>query len=73
MSNRKSKKHQHIDSSKLFELESVMKFHEMPLDLAITILKDSGAVISDDEAAEILLLCHTLVKITIKEFLTTRD
>lgn len=73
MSNRKSKKRQHINSSKLFELESVMKFQEMPLDSAIKILKDSGNVISDDEVAEILLFCHTLVKITIKEFLSTRD
>lgn len=73
MSSRKSKKRQHIDSSKLFELESVMKFQEMPLDSAIKILKDSGTVISDDEVAEILLFCHTLVKITIKEFLSTRD
>lgn len=61
------------ESSNKFELESVMKFQELPLNVAIKMLKDSGTIVSDDEAAEILLFFHTLVKITIKEFLSPED
>lgn len=61
------------ESSNKFELESVMKFQELPLNVAIRMLKDSGTMVSDDEAAEILLFFHTIVKITIKEFLSSED
>lgn len=61
------------ESSNKFELESVMKFQELPLNVAIKMLKDSGTMVSDDEAAEILLFFHTIVKITIKEFLSPED
>lgn len=50
-----------------------MKFQELPLNVAIKMLKDSGTIVSDDEAAEILLFFHTMVKITIKEFLSPED
>jgi len=73
MANKKTKKIPTRESSNKFELEPIMKFQEMPLDVAIKMLKDSGTKVPDDEAAEILLFFHTLVKITIKEFLSTKD
>jgi len=61
------------EGSNKFELESVMKFQELPLNVAIKMLKDSGTNVSDEDAAEILLFFHTMVKITIKEFLSPED
>lgn len=73
MAKREIIKYPITESSNKFELESVMKFKELPLNVAIKMLKDSGTIVSDDEAAEILLFFHTLVKITIKEFLSPED
>lgn len=73
MAKRETIKYTLTESSNKFELESVMKFQEMPLNVAIKMLKDLGTIVSDDEAAEILLFFHTIVKITIKEFLSPED
>ncbi|MEG1589634.1 hypothetical protein [Chryseobacterium sp.] len=73
MAKRETIKYTITESSNKFELESVMKFQEMPLNVAIKMLKDLGTIVSDDEAAEILLFFHTIVKITIKEFLSPED
>ena len=73
MDKKETIKYSNTGSSNKFELESIMKFQEMPLNIAIKLLKDSGTIVSDDEAAEILLFFHTMVKITIKEFLSTED
>ncbi len=73
MAKREIIKYPSTESSNKFELESVMKFQELPLNVGIKMLKDSGTIVSDDEATEILLFFHTLVKITIKEFLSPED
>lgn len=73
MKKKETIKYSITESSNKFELESIMKFQEMPLNVAIKLLKDSGTIVSDDEAAEILLFFHTMVKITIKEFLSPED
>lgn len=73
MSTRKKKKHSNSDSSSNFELESNMTFQEMKLDVAIKMLKDSGIIVSEDEAAEILSFLNTIAKITIKEFILNQD
>ncbi|KFC20720.1 hypothetical protein [Chryseobacterium sp. FH1] len=73
MAKRETIKYPTTENSNKFELESVMKFQELPLNVAIKMLKDSGTMVSDEEAAEILLFFHTVVKITIKEFLSPED
>jgi len=73
MSKKKSKKTPKTDGSSLFEPESIMKFQEMPLDVAVKMFKESGIYVSDEETSEILSLFHTLTKITIKEFLLNKD
>lgn len=73
MAKREIIKYPITERSNKFELESVMKFQELPLNVVIKMLKDSGTIVSDDEAAEILLFFHTMVKITIKEFLSPED
>lgn len=73
MAKREIIKYPITESSNKFEMESVMKFQELPLNVAIKMLKDSGTIVSDDEAAEILLFFHTMVKIIIKEFLSPED
>ena len=45
----------------------MMNFQEMKLDVAIKILKDSGLLVSEEEAFEILSFVNTIAKITIKE------
>ncbi|WEK71160.1 MAG: hypothetical protein P0Y62_06280 [Candidatus Chryseobacterium colombiense] len=73
MSKKKTSKHQSIDSSNLFELEHLIKFQEMKLDVAMKMLAASGIIVSEDEAAEILQFFHTIAKITIKEFLISQN
>lgn len=73
MSVRKTKKHTHKESSNKFELEPIMKFQEISLDQALRILNESKITVSEDEASEILIFLHTIVKITLKEFLSPTD
>jgi hypothetical protein len=73
MSNRRKNENSNAESSSKFELEPIMKFHEIPLDQAIKILRDSKIIVSEEEASEILLFFHTIVKITLKEFLSPTD
>ena len=73
MSKRKTKKRSPIDGSNKFDPESIVTFREMPLEVAIKILKDSGVDVSEEEASEILSLLHTIAKITIKEFLLNQE
>lgn len=73
MSNRKRMKDSNSKGSNLFELEPIMKFQEIPLDKAMKMLNDSDIIVSEQEASDILLFLHTLVKITIKEFLSPKD
>jgi len=73
MSNKKIKKYSDVASSSQFELKTMMKFQEMPLNVAIKKLKDSGISVSEKEASEILKLLHTLAKIIIKEFILAED
>lgn len=73
MSTRKTKKHSAIDGSNKFDPESIVKFREMPVEVAIKILKESGIDVSEEEASEILSLLHTIAKITIKEFLLNQE
>ncbi|STC94764.1 hypothetical protein [Chryseobacterium carnipullorum] len=70
MSVRKTKKHSHQESSNRFELEPIMKFQEISLDQALRILNESKITVSEEEASEILIFLHTIVKITVKEFLS---
>jgi len=73
MSNKKREKYSDVVSSSKFELEQMMNFQEMPLDVAIKKLKDVGISVSDQEASDILHFLHTIVKIIIKEFVTPAD
>ncbi|UQB70632.1 hypothetical protein [Epilithonimonas zeae] len=73
MSKRKAKKHCTIDGSNKFDPESIMKFQEMKLNLAIKILEKSGIFVSEEEASEILSFLNFLAKITIKEFLLNEE
>lgn len=73
MSSKKIKKYSDVGSLSEFELEPMMKFQEMPLDVAIKKLRDSGISVSEKEASEILKLLHTLTKIIIKEFILSED
>lgn len=73
MSNRKAKKDSNIESSNKFELEPIMKFQEIPLDKVIKMLNEFKITVSEEEASEILVFLHTWVKITIKEFLSSKD
>ncbi len=70
MSVRKTKKYTHKESSNKFELEPIMKFQEISLDQALRILNESKINVSEDEASEILIFLHAIVKITLKEFLS---
>ncbi|MFL9835780.1 MULTISPECIES: hypothetical protein [Chryseobacterium] len=73
MSKAKINKRPSANASNLFEVESIMNFKEMPLEVAIKMLKASEIFVSEEEASEILSLLHTLAKITIKEFLLNND
>jgi len=73
LSTKKTKKRSSIDGSNKFDPESIVRFREMPLEVAIKILKDSGIDVSEEEASEILSLLHTIAKITIKEFLLNQE
>ena len=73
MSKAKIKTRPSANASNLFEVESIMNFKEMPLEVAIKMLKASEIFVSEEEASEILSLLHTLAKITIKEFLLNND
>lgn len=73
MSSKKLNKDLKLTSSNKFELEPIMNFQEIPLDVAIKMLKDSDIIVSEEQASEILQFFHTLVKITLKEFLTPQD
>lgn len=57
----------------LFEPESIMKFQEMPLNIAVKKLKEYGILVSEEEASEILNFAHDLTKIIIKEFILSND
>ncbi len=70
---KKTKKRSPINGSNDFDPLSVANFREIPLDVAIRILKNSGINVSEEEASEILALAHTLAKITIKEFILNQD
>lgn len=59
--------------SNLFEPETIMKFQEMPLNIAIKKLKEYGISVSEEEASEILDFAHNLAKIIIKEFILSND
>lgn len=50
-----------------------MTFQEMKLDVAIKKLKDSGIIVSEEEASEILSFLNVIAKITIKEFILNQD
>lgn len=65
---KKTKKRSPIDGSNNFDPFSIVDFRELPLDVAVRILKNSGINVSVEEASEILALAHSFVKITIKEF-----
>ncbi|HCR75690.1 MAG TPA: hypothetical protein DIW37_04655, partial [Chryseobacterium sp.] len=69
MSKAKKNKRPSANASNLFEVESIINFKEMPLEVAIKMLKASEIFVSEEEASEILSLLHTLAKVTIKEFL----
>lgn len=58
---------------KEFELEPIMKFNEMPIAEAQKILKKSNFNMSEEEIADILTLLHTLVKMTLKEFISSNN
>ncbi|SDR00921.1 hypothetical protein SAMN05421664_3094 [Chryseobacterium soldanellicola] len=73
MSEHKKNKLNNTLSSNTFDLEPIMKFKEMSLDQAMKILNDSKITISEQEASEILVFLHTIVKITLKEFLSPKD
>ncbi|WP_072999445.1 hypothetical protein [Epilithonimonas mollis] len=73
MAIRKTKKRSTIDGSNNFDPFSIVNFREMPLDVAIRILKNSGINVAEEEASEILALAHSLAKITIKEFILNQD
>ena len=73
MSNKKIKKYSDVDSSSQFELKHMANFQEMPLNVAMKKLKDSGISVSEKEASEILKLLHTLAKIIIKEFIVAKE
>lgn len=73
MATRKPKKRSPIIGSNNFDPLSIVKFREMPLNVAIKILKDSGINVSEQEATEILALAHTLAKIAIKEFILNQE
>jgi len=73
MSGYKKNKLNNAVSSSKFELEPIMKFKEMSLDQIMKVLNDSKIIISEQEASEILVFLHTIVKITLKEFLSPKD
>lgn len=73
MSKRRKNENSNAKSSNRFELEPIMKFHEISSDQAIKILRDSKIIVSEEEASEILIFFHTIVKITLKEFLSPND
>lgn len=73
MSNKEVNKHLSFQNSNKFELEPIMKFQELPLEKAMKMLQESGIFVSEEEASNILLFIHTIAKITIKEFLTSKD
>jgi hypothetical protein len=70
-------KRKQIDSQsrdfKEFELEPLMKFNEMQSAEAQKILKKSNIDMSEEEVADILVLLHTVVKITLKELFSAEE
>lgn len=68
MSTAKTKKCSIIDGSNKIDPESIVKFREMPLEVAIRILRDMEMNVSVEEATEILALLNMFAKITIKDF-----
>ncbi|MGN7863538.1 hypothetical protein [Chryseobacterium sp. 22458] len=72
MATRKPKKCSPIVGSNNFDPLSIVKFHEMPLEVEKK-LKDLGIDVLREEASEILALAHNLAKITIKEFILNQD
>ncbi|KQR91449.1 hypothetical protein ASG01_13830 [Chryseobacterium sp. Leaf180] len=70
-------KRKQIDSQsrdfKEFELEPLMKFNEMQSAEAQKILKKSNIDMSEEEVADILVLLHMVVKITLKELFSAEE
>jgi hypothetical protein len=58
---------------KEFELEPLMKFNEMSVSEADKILKRSNINMSEKEISDVLALLHTLVKMTLKEFISAKN
>lgn len=73
MSKENNKRLPLTEGSNLFEPESIMKFQEMPLNVAVKKLKEYGILVSEEEASEILDFAHNLSKIIIKEFILSND
>ncbi|WP_312901070.1 hypothetical protein [Chryseobacterium taichungense] len=71
-SKRKQKDSQPRDL-KEFELEPIMKFNEMSVIEADKILKKSNINMSEKEISDVLALLHTLVKMTLKEFISAKN
>lgn len=73
MRRKRKQKDSQLRDLKEFELEPIMKFNEMPIAEAQKILKKSNVNMSEEEIADILALLHTLVKMTLKEFISSNN
>lgn len=73
MRRKRKQKDSQLRDLKEFELEPIMKFNEMPIAEAQKILKKSNFNMSEEEIADILTLLHTLVKMTLKEFISSNN
>ena len=73
MRSKRKQKDSQLRDLKEFELEPIMKFQEMSVDEADKILKKSNINISEKEISDLLVLLHTLVKMTLKEFISAKN
>lgn len=73
MRKKRKQKDSQLRDLKEFELEPIMKFNEMPIAEAQKRLKKSNVNMSEEEIEDILALLHTLVKMTLKEFISAND
>lgn len=73
MRSKRKQKDSQLRDLKEFELEPLMKFNEMSVSEADKILKRSNINMSEKEISDVLALLHTLVKMTLKEFISAKN